>query len=315
MSAPRRGVYWQAEEVTILLRTIRDCGHAWLLMASTGLPNRRAFRAVARALQVAGFHRTEVQACTKWKALKRDFFAAMERSGGHPRRSDWPPHFAAMRQLWRLAGEPRWVDRRPEGAAARRRALAPPREPLDEAAEGPGGDSSDASSVAPAERAGGPAQPLHSSSTSSMEAAAGHPPAHGMPTQDAGSSGLATVPQLPSHPQCHCNRMWARMERRLFTMERRLSALERRHGAEGHPQQTTMEPPLILSSGTASATQHPGTSSASSSSPRLMLDLEAASTLAASPPSSAPGALPEAPEWGGPAPHLAGLPSSSEDTP
>uniref|UniRef100_A0ACB8FHN4 Uncharacterized protein n=1 Tax=Sphaerodactylus townsendi TaxID=933632 RepID=A0ACB8FHN4_9SAUR len=33
------------------------------------------------------------------------------------------------------------------GAAARRRALAPPREPLDEAAEGPGGDSSDASSV------------------------------------------------------------------------------------------------------------------------------------------------------------------------
>uniref|UniRef100_A0ACB8FHB4 Uncharacterized protein n=1 Tax=Sphaerodactylus townsendi TaxID=933632 RepID=A0ACB8FHB4_9SAUR len=111
MSAPRRGVYWQAEEVTILLRMVRDCGHAWLLMASTGLPNRRAFRAVARALQVAGFHRTEVQACTKWKALKRDFFAAMERSGGHPRRSDWSPHFAAMRQLWRLAGEPRrWTD-------------------------------------------------------------------------------------------------------------------------------------------------------------------------------------------------------------
>uniref|UniRef100_A0ACB8FHU7 Uncharacterized protein n=1 Tax=Sphaerodactylus townsendi TaxID=933632 RepID=A0ACB8FHU7_9SAUR len=59
MSAPRRGVYWQAEEVTILLRTVRDRGHAWLLMASTGLPNRRVFRTVARALQRAGFHRTE----------------------------------------------------------------------------------------------------------------------------------------------------------------------------------------------------------------------------------------------------------------
>uniref|UniRef100_A0ACB8EUA2 Uncharacterized protein n=1 Tax=Sphaerodactylus townsendi TaxID=933632 RepID=A0ACB8EUA2_9SAUR len=74
----------QAEEVTILLCTIRDRGHALLLMVSMGLPNKRAYRAVARALQQAGFHRNEVQACTKWKALKRDFFAAMEASGGHP---------------------------------------------------------------------------------------------------------------------------------------------------------------------------------------------------------------------------------------
>uniref|UniRef100_A0ACB8EY42 Uncharacterized protein n=1 Tax=Sphaerodactylus townsendi TaxID=933632 RepID=A0ACB8EY42_9SAUR len=169
MSAPRCGVYWQAEEVTILLRMIRDRGHAWLLMASTGLPNRRGFRAVARALQLAGFHRTEVQACTKWKALKRDFFSAMEAYGGHPRRSAWPPHFAAMCQLWRLAGEPRWVDRRPEGTAARRRALAPPREPLEGPVQGQEAEiSSGGDSVSPAEERGEAAAP-HQSSSSSME--------------------------------------------------------------------------------------------------------------------------------------------------
>uniref|UniRef100_A0ACB8EU24 Uncharacterized protein n=1 Tax=Sphaerodactylus townsendi TaxID=933632 RepID=A0ACB8EU24_9SAUR len=46
-----------------------------------------------------------------------------------------------MRQLWRLAGEPRWVDHHPEGAAARCRSLAPPREQLDEPVEGRGGDT------------------------------------------------------------------------------------------------------------------------------------------------------------------------------
>uniref|UniRef100_A0ACB8FIP6 Uncharacterized protein n=1 Tax=Sphaerodactylus townsendi TaxID=933632 RepID=A0ACB8FIP6_9SAUR len=125
MSPPRRGVYWQVEEATILLRTVRDRGYAWLLMSSTGLPNQRAFRAVTRALQEAGYHRTEVQACTKWKALKRDFYSAMEACGGHPRCSAWPLHFTALRQLWLLAGQPRCADRWPESAAARRRALAP----------------------------------------------------------------------------------------------------------------------------------------------------------------------------------------------
>uniref|UniRef100_A0ACB8EU04 Uncharacterized protein n=1 Tax=Sphaerodactylus townsendi TaxID=933632 RepID=A0ACB8EU04_9SAUR len=198
MSPPRRGVYWQAEEVTILLRTVRDRGYAWLLMASTGLPNRRAFRAVARAIQLAGFHRMEVQACTKWKALKRDFFSAMEAYGGHPRHSAWPPHFAVMRQLWRLAGEPRWVDRRPEGAAARRRALAPPRERLEGPVQGQEGEtSSGGDSVSPAEERGEAAAP-HQSSSASMEEL----PAE--PSHEAGPSGMAAPGHQPQQQHCNC---------------------------------------------------------------------------------------------------------------
>uniref|UniRef100_A0ACB8ET65 Uncharacterized protein n=1 Tax=Sphaerodactylus townsendi TaxID=933632 RepID=A0ACB8ET65_9SAUR len=314
MGPPRCGVYWQAEVVTILLRTVRDRGYATLLMASTGLTKRRAFWAVARALQEAGFHRKEVQACTKWKALKRDFFAAMEASGGHPRRSSWPPHFAALRQLWRLAGQPHWADRRPEGATARWRALALLREPLDEPVEGRGGDSSsDETSIAAPEERGEAAEPQRSSSSSSMEGAVEQPPAHSVAAPEAGPSDMAGLQQSSLQPHCDCYRLLARIERQLLHMERRLAALERRPVAEGHPRQTTAEPPVVLSSGTASATQQPASSS--SSPPQLQVDLQTSVTLAGIPTSPAPGAPPEAPLWGGPAPHLVCLPSSSEDTP
>uniref|UniRef100_A0ACB8FNW8 Uncharacterized protein n=1 Tax=Sphaerodactylus townsendi TaxID=933632 RepID=A0ACB8FNW8_9SAUR len=180
----------------------------WLsLMASTGLPNRRAFRAVARALQRAGFHRTEVQACTKWKALKRDFFSAMEAYEGHPRRSAWPPHFAAMRQLWRLAGEPRWVDHRPEGAAARRHALAPPREPLEGPVQGQEAEiSSGGDSVSPGEERGEAAAP-HQSSSSSME----ERPVEA--SQQPGPSGMAAAGHQPQQQHCNCFQLLAHMDR------------------------------------------------------------------------------------------------------
>uniref|UniRef100_A0ACB8EJ96 Uncharacterized protein n=1 Tax=Sphaerodactylus townsendi TaxID=933632 RepID=A0ACB8EJ96_9SAUR len=132
----------------------------------------------------------------------------MEACGGHPRCSTWPLHFAALRQLWHLAEQPCCVDRRPEGAAARRRTLAPPREQLDEPVQARGGDSSSEDSfvVVPGE-IGGAAEPPRSSSASSEESALGQPVAHAEPTQEAGPSGMAAPHQPPQEPHCDFHRL------------------------------------------------------------------------------------------------------------
>uniref|UniRef100_A0ACB8EUZ9 Uncharacterized protein n=1 Tax=Sphaerodactylus townsendi TaxID=933632 RepID=A0ACB8EUZ9_9SAUR len=103
-----------------------------------------------------------------------------------------------MRQLWRLAGEPRWVDRRPEGAAARRRALAPPREPLEGPAQGQAGDTSsgDSSTLSPEERAGVVAIP-QSSMVSADEGAVGQGEAPAEATQEAVKTARVDAPDWP----------------------------------------------------------------------------------------------------------------------
>uniref|UniRef100_A0ACB8E747 Uncharacterized protein n=2 Tax=Sphaerodactylus townsendi TaxID=933632 RepID=A0ACB8E747_9SAUR len=117
MEEVRHGVFWQEEEINVLLQTIRDRGYSSLLMGSTRLPNRAAYRAIARALEAAGYRRTPKQVCTKWKSLKGDFFRVVQAWGKVPLQSSWPENFSELRQIWRNAGRPRLADRRPRGRA------------------------------------------------------------------------------------------------------------------------------------------------------------------------------------------------------
>uniref|UniRef100_A0ACB8EEB4 Uncharacterized protein n=1 Tax=Sphaerodactylus townsendi TaxID=933632 RepID=A0ACB8EEB4_9SAUR len=55
-----------------------------------------------------------LQARTKWKALKKQFFDAVESSDGQPGPRGRPKPFREMRQLWVTAGKPRYSERWPE---------------------------------------------------------------------------------------------------------------------------------------------------------------------------------------------------------
>uniref|UniRef100_A0ACB8F7U2 Uncharacterized protein n=1 Tax=Sphaerodactylus townsendi TaxID=933632 RepID=A0ACB8F7U2_9SAUR len=199
MEEVRHSVLWQEEEITVLLQTIRDRGYSGLLMDSTRLPNRAAYRAIARALEAAGYRRTPKQVCTKWKSLKGDFYRVVQAWGKVPRHSCWPENYSELRQIWRNAGRPRLADRRPRGRAG------PETEEEEQREEGRDGDSSQSD--------GGDARPGTSQ------------------TADVGTSQPAA--STPAHARYGTIlAMLTSIDQRLRRVEARLDHLEQPHPPE-----------------------------------------------------------------------------------
>ncbi|XP_048148673.1 uncharacterized protein LOC125320410 isoform X2 [Corvus hawaiiensis] len=108
-----RGRAWTQAEVSGLLSLVRGSGEAALLMASTSRPNEALWREISRGLAAAGYGRSVAQCRSKWKALKQAFHSEREtrrRAGQHSPRL--PPHYRAMKSIWKAAGRPVFGERR-----------------------------------------------------------------------------------------------------------------------------------------------------------------------------------------------------------
>ncbi|XP_056181728.1 uncharacterized protein LOC130143126 isoform X1 [Falco biarmicus] len=108
-----RGRAWTQAEVSSLLALVGGSGEAALLMASTSRPNEALWREISRELTAAGYRRSVAQCRSKWKALKQAFHSEREkrrRAGHHSPRL--PPHYRAMKSIWKAAGQPVFGERR-----------------------------------------------------------------------------------------------------------------------------------------------------------------------------------------------------------
>ncbi|XP_065517416.1 uncharacterized protein LOC136004664 [Lathamus discolor] len=108
-----RGRAWTQAEVSSLLALVGDSGEAALLMASTSRPNEALWKEISQGLAAAGYSRSVAQCRSKWKALKQAFHSEREtrlRAGLHSDRL--PPHYRAMKSLWKAAGRPVFRERR-----------------------------------------------------------------------------------------------------------------------------------------------------------------------------------------------------------
>ncbi|XP_039565939.1 uncharacterized protein LOC120502508 isoform X2 [Passer montanus] len=108
-----RGRAWTPAEVSSLLSLVGGSGEAALLMASTSRPNEALWREISRRLAAAGYGRSVAQCRSKWKALKQAFHSEREtrrRAGHHSPRL--PPHYRAMKSIWKAAGRPVFGERR-----------------------------------------------------------------------------------------------------------------------------------------------------------------------------------------------------------
>nr|XP_032600251.1 uncharacterized protein LOC100226145 isoform X1 [Taeniopygia guttata] len=128
-----RGQAWTQAEVRSLLSLVEGTGEAALLMASTSRPNEELWREISWGLSEAGYERTVAQCRSKWKALKQAFHSEREtrrRAGFHS--PQLPPHYRAMKVIWKAAGRPVFGDRRLPGVvnlSSRRRRSAPATRP------------------------------------------------------------------------------------------------------------------------------------------------------------------------------------------
>ncbi|KAM6037469.1 LOW QUALITY PROTEIN: uncharacterized protein VSU04_016250 [Chlamydotis macqueenii] len=108
-----RGRAWTQAEVSSLLALVGASGEAALLMASTSRPNEALWREISWGLAAAGYRRSVAQCRSKWKALKQAFHSEREtrqRAGCHSPRL--PPHYRAMKSIWKAAGRPVFGERR-----------------------------------------------------------------------------------------------------------------------------------------------------------------------------------------------------------
>ncbi|KAM6036223.1 uncharacterized protein LJ206_001267 isoform 2-T2 [Theristicus caerulescens] len=108
-----RGRAWTQAEVSSLLELVGGSGEATLLMASTSRPNEALWREISRGLAAAGYGRSVAQCRSKWKALKQAFHSEREtrrRAGCHS--PCLPPHYRAMKSIWKAAGRPIFGERR-----------------------------------------------------------------------------------------------------------------------------------------------------------------------------------------------------------
>ncbi|KAM6301586.1 uncharacterized protein O3Q21_013169 [Podargus strigoides] len=108
-----RGRAWTQAEVGSLLALVGGSGEAALLMASTSRPNEALWREISQGLAAAGYGRSVAQCRSKWKALKQAFHSEREtrrRAGCHSPRL--PPHYRAMKSIWKAAGRPVFGERR-----------------------------------------------------------------------------------------------------------------------------------------------------------------------------------------------------------
>ncbi|XP_067172551.1 uncharacterized protein [Apteryx mantelli] len=108
-----RGRAWTQAEIRCLLALVGGCGQVALLMASTSRPNEALWRDISRGLAAAGYSRSVTQCRSKWKALKQAFYSEREtrrQAGRHSPRV--PPHYRAMKTIWKAAGRPVFGERR-----------------------------------------------------------------------------------------------------------------------------------------------------------------------------------------------------------
>ncbi|XP_025900774.1 uncharacterized protein LOC112952178 [Nothoprocta perdicaria] len=108
-----RGRAWTQAEIRCLLALVGACGEVALLMASTSRPNEALWRDISRGLAAAGYSRSVTQCRSKWKALKQAFYSEREtrrQAGRHSPRV--PPHYRAMKTIWKAAGRPVFGERR-----------------------------------------------------------------------------------------------------------------------------------------------------------------------------------------------------------
>ncbi|XP_075582480.1 uncharacterized protein LOC142596645 [Pelecanus crispus] len=108
-----RGRAWTQAEVSSLLALVGGSGEAALLMASTSRPNEALWREISQGLAAAGYGRSVAQCRSKWKALKQAFHSEREtrrRAGCHS--PCLPPHYRAMKSIWKAAGRPVFGERR-----------------------------------------------------------------------------------------------------------------------------------------------------------------------------------------------------------
>ncbi|XP_052635000.1 uncharacterized protein LOC128137831 isoform X2 [Harpia harpyja] len=108
-----RGRAWTQAEVSSLLALVGSSGEAALLMASTSRPNEALWREISQGLAAAGYGRSVAQCRSKWKALKQAFHSEREtrrRAGHHS--PCLPPHYRAMKNIWKAAGRPVFGERR-----------------------------------------------------------------------------------------------------------------------------------------------------------------------------------------------------------
>lgn len=111
-----RGRAWTQAEVSSLLALVGSSGEAALLMASTSRPNEALWREISQGLAAAGYGRSMAQCRSKWKALKQAFHSEREtrrRVGHHS--PCLPPHYRAMKSIWKAAGRPVFGERRMPG--------------------------------------------------------------------------------------------------------------------------------------------------------------------------------------------------------
>lgn len=111
-----RGRAWTQAEVSRLLSLVGDSGEAALLMASTSRPNEALWREISQGLAADGYGRSVAQCRSKWKALKQAFHSEREtrQKAGHPS-PRLPPHYRAMKNIWKAAGQPVFGERRMPG--------------------------------------------------------------------------------------------------------------------------------------------------------------------------------------------------------
>ncbi|KAL8213417.1 UNVERIFIED_CONTAM: hypothetical protein K2H54_064219 [Gekko kuhli] len=106
------GVYWQDEEVDLLLEILLEIGAGAVVMPSGRLPNAELFSKAARRLTAAGYPRSSEQCRAKFKRLKASFFEALEKWGGIPPKKKRPLFFQPLFRLWEQAKRPSWLHRR-----------------------------------------------------------------------------------------------------------------------------------------------------------------------------------------------------------
>ncbi|XP_068279741.1 uncharacterized protein [Nyctibius grandis] len=108
-----RGQTWTQAEVRRLLALVGGSEEVAQLMASTSRPNEALWQEISRGLSAAGYRRSVAQCRSKWKALKQAFHSERERRRKAGCHSPFlPPHYRAMKDIWKAAGRPVFRERR-----------------------------------------------------------------------------------------------------------------------------------------------------------------------------------------------------------
>ncbi|XP_030047672.1 uncharacterized protein LOC115461767 [Microcaecilia unicolor] len=107
------GKRWLGKEVRILLGAVRRFPGFRQLISSSRQRNQDLWREISSELAELGYLRTPDQCRSKWMALKRTFFKAMDNVvlRGQPVDPRFLPHYTKIKSIWERAGRPRFRQR------------------------------------------------------------------------------------------------------------------------------------------------------------------------------------------------------------